>query len=109
MPSYDYEVDLQSLAAAASGLNDSVQLMRDHDVEDLVPGEADLGSAVVWAAVEEFRNRWEEGLNNLVHDVEEMAGRLGRIAMNYHEADQRGYESLHAVAGRLADLRVMGP
>lgn len=109
MPSYDYEVDLQSLGAAAQGLNDSLQLMKDNDVEDLVPSEDSLGSDVVWSAVDEFKNRWEEGLNNLMHDVEEMAGRLGKIAMNYYEADQSGFEALHAVAGRVADVRVMGP
>ena len=65
MPSYDYEVDLQSLGAAAQGLNDSIQLIKDNDVEDLVPSEGDLGSSVVWDAVDEFKNRWEEGLNNL--------------------------------------------
>ncbi len=107
MPSYDYEVDLQSLGAAAQGLNDSIQLMKDNDVEDLVPSEGDLGSSVVWDAVDEFKNRWEEGLNNLMHDVEEMAGRIGKIAMNYYETDQAGFEALHAVAGRVSAVRVM--
>ena len=101
MPSYDYEVDLQSLGAAAQGLNESIQLMKDNDVEDLVPSEDDLGSSVVWDAVDEFKSRWEEGLNNLMHDVEEMAGRVGKIAMNYYETDQSGFESLtRSPAGR---------
>ena len=46
MPSYDFEVDLQSLAAAAQGIAETVQLFKDKDVEDLVPGESALGSDV---------------------------------------------------------------
>ena len=108
MPSYDFEVDLVSLGRAAQGLSECVQLFHDKDVEDLVPSEDDLGSGVVWGAVDEFKNRWEEGMNNLVHDVEEMAGRIGRIAMNYYELDQRGQAALTAVAGRVAEVRVLG-
>lgn len=108
MPSYDFEVDLQSLGKAAQGLAETVQLFKDKDVEDLVPSEEDLGSEVVWDAVDEFKNRWEEGVNNLCKDVEEMAGRIGKIAMNYYETDQGGYDALHAVATRFADLRIMG-
>lgn len=108
MPSYDFEVDLQSLGKAAQGLAETVQLFKDKDVEDLVPSEDDLGSEIVWDAVDEFKNRWEEGVNNLCKDVEEMAGRIGKIAMNYYETDQGGYDALHAVATRFADLKIMG-
>jgi hypothetical protein len=108
MPSYDFEVDLQSLGKAAQGLAETVQLFKDKDVEDLVPSEEDLGSEAVWDAVDEFKSRWEEGVNNLCKDVEEMAGRIGKIAMNYYETDQGGYDALHAVASRFADLRLMG-
>ncbi len=107
MPDYDYEVDLQRLGKAAQGLSETVQLFKNKDVEDLVPSKSDLGSTVVWDAVDEFKNRWEEGVNNLCQDVEEMAGRLGKIAMNYYEADQDGYEALHAVAEKVAQVRVM--
>jgi len=104
---YDFEVDLQSLGAAAQGLSETVQLFKDRDVEDLVPTRDALGSDVVWAAVDEFKNRWEEGVNNLCHDVEEMAGRLGKIAMNYHESDRTGFEALQAVATEVARVSVM--
>ena len=108
MPSYDFEVDLESLGKAAQGLADTVQLFKDKDVEDLVPGEGDLGSSVVWSAVDEFKNRWEEGVNNLCKDVEEMAGRVGKIAMNYYESDQQGYDSLKGAATTVAGVDIMG-
>jgi hypothetical protein len=108
VPSYDFEVDLESIGKAAQGLAETVQLFKDKDVEDLVPTEDDLGSSVVWDAVDEFKNRWEEGVNNLCQDVEEMAGRLGKIAMNYYETDKAGFDALHAVAGTVAEVRVLG-
>ena len=107
MTSYDYEVDLASLGAAAQGLTETIQLFKDNDVEDLVPTEDDLGSSVVWEAVDEFKNRWEEGMNNLCQDVEEMAGRLGKIAMNYYETDRAGYDSLSALKSSIAAVKVL--
>jgi hypothetical protein len=107
MPSYDYEVDLESMGRAAQGLNETVQLFRDKDVEDLVPSRADVGHDVVRDALDEFTNRWEEGVNNLCQDVEEMAGRLGKIAMNYYETDKAGQEALSALKGSIAAIQVM--
>ena len=65
MTSYDYEVDLREPRRGRPGPQRQIQLLKDNDVEDLVPSEGDLGSSVVWDAVDEFKNRWEEGLNNL--------------------------------------------
>ena len=108
MPSYDFEVDLPSLVKAAQGMNDTLQLFKDKDVEDLVPTEDDLGNGTVWDAVAEFKDRWEEGMNNLCHDVEEMAGRIGKIAMNYAELDKDGRDAMAKVASTAAAVKVMG-
>ena len=107
MPSYDYEVDLESMGKAAQGLNDALKLFKDKDVEDLVPSKGDVGHDVVWDALDEFKGRWEEGVNNLCQDVEEMAGRLGKIAMNYFETDTAGYDALSALKGTIAAVKVM--
>jgi hypothetical protein len=107
MASYDFEVDLQSMGTAAQGLNDTVKLFKDQDVEDLVPSRDDVGHDAVWDAVDEFKNRWEEGVNNLCHDVEEMAGRLGKIAMNYYETDKAGYDALRGLTSTIAAVKVV--
>ncbi|MEV7397654.1 hypothetical protein [Aeromicrobium sp. NPDC092404] len=107
VPSYDFEVDLQALVKAAQGTAESVQLFKDKDVEDLVPTEGDVGVDEVWDALDEFKDRWERGMNNLVKDVEEVAGRLGKIAMNYAEFDKAGNETLNAVAKDVETLRIM--
>ncbi|GAA1914099.1 WXG100 family type VII secretion target [Nocardioides hwasunensis] len=107
MPSYDYEVDLESMGKAAQGLNDTVKLFKDKDVEDLVPSRDDVGSDVVWDALDEFQGRWEEGMNNLCKDVEEMSGRLGKIAMNYFETDKAGGEAFTSLMGTITAVKVM--
>ena len=71
------------------------------------PSKGDVGSDVVWDALDEFKGRWEEGVNNLCQDVEEMAGRLGKIAMNYFETDKAGYDALSALKGTIAAIKVM--
>lgn len=107
MPSYDYEVDLQSMGEAAQGLSETLQLFKDKDVEDLVPSKGDVGSDVVWDALDEFEGRWEEGVNNLCQDVEEMSGRLGKIAMNYFDTDKAGYDAMHGLVGTIAAVKVL--
>ena len=107
MPSYDFEVDLQSMGNAAQGLNDTVALFKDKDVDDLVPTKGDVGHDVVWGALDEFQERWEEGVNNLCQDVEEMAGRLAKIAMNYYETDKAGQDALSALRSTIASVKVL--
>jgi methyl-accepting chemotaxis protein len=98
VPSYDFAVDLHAMVTAAQHIADSVQTFKDDDVADLVPTSAALGDDEVASAVGEFTSRWEEGMNNLMHDVEEMSGRLGKVAMNYAEFDSSGHETLTAAA-----------
>ncbi|HEX2705518.1 MAG TPA: hypothetical protein VHM65_07145, partial [Candidatus Lustribacter sp.] len=62
----------------------------------------------VSAALEEFGDRWDRGMNNLAGDVEEMAGRLGKIAMTYAELDTSGAERMSALAGSMRTVRVLG-
>jgi len=108
MPSYDFQVDLQSLVAAAQGAADTIQLFKDKDVEDLVPSEGDLGSDVVWSAVAEFKDRWERGTRDMCEDIEEVSGRLGQVAMTYAEFDTAGRERFTAVAESTRTVRLMG-
>ena len=107
MASYDFEVDLQSLVQAAQGTSEAIQLFKDKDVEDLVPSEDDLGDGDVWDAVDEFKDRWERGMNNLCEDIGEMSGRIGKIAMNYFETEKAGYDALSALKGTIAGIKVM--
>jgi hypothetical protein len=37
-----------------------------------------------------------------------MAGRVGKIAMNYYESDQQGLEELKGAAGTVSAVDIMG-
>lgn len=101
---YEFGVDFEALMTAASGLNDTIEALRKKDVEDFVPTSDMLGSDEVWSAVEEFKDRWEEGLNNLVEDVSNMAGTLGKVAGNYYELDTQGADLMKAALAAARDL-----
>lgn len=108
MASYDFEVDLQALVSASQGASETIELLKDKDVEDLVPSEDSLGHDELWSAVEEFKDRWERGTKDMADDIEEAAGRLGQVAMTYGTFDQEGMELLKGVAGQVRGFRLMG-
>lgn len=107
MTSYDFAVDVQALFDVATKASESIQAMRDNDVVDFVPSEADVGSPVVWAAVDDFQSRWERGINDLVRDIEEVAGRLSKVAMSYAEYDASAKETFSPVTSGMTGLRVL--
>lgn len=108
MPSYDFAVDMQSLYDAAKGTSDALQLFKDKDVEDLVPELDDLGSHDgLRDAVDDFRDRWEEGMNNLMEDTEEIAGRLSKILTKYLEYDKDSKERMDKEKTAMVGLKVM--
>lgn len=108
MPSYDFEVDLEALINAAKGCADTIQLFKDKDAEDFIPSEDACGDDAVWDAVDEFQERWDDGMNNLTEDVQEIAGRLGKIATTYAEFDANGSKALKALVGGIGHIRIGG-
>lgn len=108
MPSYDFEVDLPSLVKAAQATAEVVKLKKDKDISDVVPTEGAVGNETVWSAVAEFSERWERGFNDLVGDVEEIAGRLGKVAMTYAEFDKKGAEAMTTVAAAVKGVGFPG-
>ncbi len=108
MGRHDFEVDLQAMAGAAKGIAETVKLFQDKDVGDLVPSAAQVGDETLWAAVDEFQDRWERGTKNMVEDAEEAGGRLGKVVMNYLEYEQSGKETFAGVKGEIAGLRLFG-
>lgn len=106
MPSYDFEVDFESLINAAKGTSEAIQTFKDKDVVDLTPMRHDVQSDTVMAAIDEFNERWEEGMNNLMEDVGEIAGRLGKCASEYAKFDEEGNTKLKALVSTMQALKV---
>lgn len=108
MPSYDFQVDLESLIAAAKGTAETIELFKDKDAEDLVPSEGEVGHDTVWSACDEFQERWDDGMNNLTKDVQEIAGRLGKVASNYAQFDSDAAKKMTGLTGDISGFQLMG-
>ena len=104
MPSYDFEVDLESLINASTKASEAVKQKKDQDMEDIVPTESDVGSDTVWKAVDDFQDRWERGINDMTEDIEEVAGRLGQVAANYVDFDNKAKERMQKFAEATSNL-----
>ena len=104
MPSYDFEVDLESLINASTKANEAVKQKKDQDIEDIVPTESDVGSDTVWKAVDDFQDRWERGINDMTEDIEEVAGRLGQVATNYVDFDNKAKERMQKFVEATSNL-----
>ncbi len=93
----DFEVDLEALVQAAQSTAEVVQLKKDNDVEDYVPTSDQLRNDIVWDAVDEFQDRWEQGINHMTEDLEEVSGRLGQVATSYFDYDDDALTAMTAV------------
>ena len=104
MTSYDFEVDLESLINASTKSSEAVKQKKEQDVEDDVPTESDVGSDTVWKALDDFQDRWERGINDMTDDIEEVAGRLGQVATNYVDFDNKAKERMQKFAEKTDGL-----
>ncbi|MEO8828932.1 hypothetical protein [Lapillicoccus sp.] len=108
MGRHDFAVDLEGMANAAKGINDTSKLFKDKDVEDLIPSEGDVGHDTVWDALDEFQDRWERGTKNMVEDVGEAGGRLAKITMNYLDYEQSSGKRMEPLKGEFEGLTIFG-
>lgn len=98
MASYDFEVDMEALIEAAKGTEEAVKLFHDKDVADLVPTEDAIANDTLWDALDEFKDDWEEGINNMVEDIQSASSALGQVAENYYEFDKQGAQKFKKIA-----------
>lgn len=111
MATHDFEVDIEALFNAAKKSAEVVQLKKDKDVEDYVPREDDVANTILWDAVAEFKDRWERGTNDMTDDLEEVAGRLGKVATNYSEYSEESEKKMATVKSVMDGLsteRIIG-
>ena len=51
----------------------------------------------LWEAVDEFQDRWERTINAMTKDVEEISGRLSKVASNYIDYNTAAEQKLAPV------------
>ena len=105
MGNHDFEVDIEALVTAASQLADLQERNRRYDVADYTPNGAMVRDPTVVGALDRFNTAWDQGLNGMLRDVAEAAGRLGKVAGIYgdymsacEDAMQRARDAARSVS-----------
>ncbi|EPH07263.1 hypothetical protein HMPREF1531_00321 [Propionibacterium sp. oral taxon 192 str. F0372] len=74
MPSFS--VDIDALRDARDGVYATMNSMKTRSVEDMAPSSGDVGHDDLAAAVKDFCDRWQIGVENLEKTTDEVASRL---------------------------------
>jgi hypothetical protein len=99
----DFAVDLQALTDAASGVNGTIDLVEEQKVEDIDCPKPAFGHDRLGAAMSDFCDRWQHGVNCLVKDGREVADRLTASVNEYTAADQNFADMFLSVLADLAE------
>jgi uncharacterized protein YukE len=94
-----FRVDIEALASAAIGVGDAVTAAGEQRVEDLDVDEAAFGHGALGSTSQDFCDRWQRGVDNLLKDGQELARRLGESATTYLDTEQRNTDGFTAAVG----------
>ena len=99
----DYTVDLTALTDAASGISGTIAMFDEHHVEDIDCPKAAFGHDRLAVAINSFCDRWQHGVNCLVKDGREVAGRLTASVNAYNHTEQSAADTFLNMLKDLAD------
>lgn len=83
MTNHDFEVDLEALATAVTKLSELQERNQTYDVADYTPNSGMVADPVEVGGLESFNTKWDQGLNGMLRDISEAAGRLGKVTGIY--------------------------
>lgn len=83
MTSHDFEVDLEAIATAVTKLSELQERNKTYDVADYTPNSGMVADPVVVGGLDSFNTKWDQGLNGMLRDISEAAGRLGKVTGIY--------------------------
>lgn len=92
---YRFSVDLTALARAADGVNDVIGEVAELDLTHLPAGSDVTGDGALADALGGFCSRWQQGVQNLAAEGQQIAGRLDyavRAYAAYEEATRKAAE-----------------
>ena len=108
MAGQDFEVDHETLKAAAQQIGETTQPARGTSINSCVPAGQDLANDGLARVVDEFRDRWERATTSMIEDVDEMARRVERIAANYATYEAVVEKKVNALKGAMDSLSGSG-
>lgn len=89
-----FHVEIGTLESASAGIEESVADQKGSALSHLDRAESVYGHAGLHKSMENFCDRWSEGIDILTKDAKAIGDVLGKVAQAYQAADR-------GVAGRL--------
>jgi hypothetical protein len=96
-----FEVDLEALEKAASGVNGTLDEMYAQKVSDIPHDRSAIGHEELADTLSDFLSRWQRGVDNLSKDGEEIAARLTANVQAYRKTETDLHNHLRRVNGEL--------
>jgi hypothetical protein len=96
-----FEVDLSALRQVARGMSDTVSGFGGQRVRDGMPAAEALAHDGLAAALGDFAERWERGIDVLRADGEQFGTRIADTADAYEQADHQAAGLFAAILRRL--------
>ncbi|RZQ62746.1 hypothetical protein [Amycolatopsis suaedae] len=101
----DFTVDIGGLEALQKNLNRTKENIDGATKKLDVLGPDSIGSDELDEACADFREDWEEGLEEIKEAVEQIAEGLDKAMQSYHEVEEGIRENLRKMAEQTADLK----
>jgi hypothetical protein len=92
---------ISTLRNAAEGVTDTLDKMATRMVSDIDAAKEAFGHDGLAAAVEDFCDRWEIGVEHLTKDAAEVVGRLNWSVTQYQQIEGSVQRSMDGILQRL--------
>lgn len=90
---YDYH-EIAAAAEALGNVTDAYSGRKGSDVHDLLPHKNEVGHDGVAAALNDFGDRWDDQLDLMIRDCQDVSALLQHLVNHYVEWDEAGASTL---------------
>ncbi|MFK0294752.1 type VII secretion target [Streptomyces sp. NPDC090442] len=101
-----YQVDLEALEKAATGVNGTLDEISVQKVSDILHDESEVGHEQLASTLSDFLDRWQRGVDNLAKDGQEIAARLTASAKAYRDVEEHTHKQFHGMLHGTSDPAV---
>lgn len=92
-----FSVDLDAIQEATTGITDTLDQLKQHDVSSISAGSSSFGHDRLGDTVADFCDRWQLGVANLTKDGEAIASKLGDSLKAYRKAELDAHDGLKRI------------
>lgn len=92
-----YQVDLEALEKAATGVNGTLDQISIKKVSDIEHDEAEVGHEQLASTLSDYLERWQRGVDNLAKDGRQIATRLTANVNAYRRVEEHTHKQFHGI------------